>query len=330
MEKSPAGSAIFGVDRAMHASVQEIIEGWKSDFPQHFPGLVKTMLSSEGLKKYSEEDRKKLFASSLEAFNTLPWSHNKGPYHSKQAPNYINASRMWFDEKGEISHHKGMEVEAFTLQKNNLLYTDIACLLLLGMSLNSEEATVSILNLCINADKNKRQTLIKAFSAVLSKTTSLTRKWIKDNRLDASIGGNWDSRIAELLFNLPEFRIDAQKGTPKKLPSITTGDAPKLYSEEAFDVFLEYVLQYTQGLIKWMDPKREEDLVDFMLMVKQELPEYAERPSTQLYLQTINDILDTKKEPQQEERQGKLLHIGDVLPNVPPNTQWFRVRRIIQ
>lgn len=330
MEKPSPESAIFSVDQAVNASREEIIGNWKSYFPQYFPGFVKTMLSPQGLTDYSEEDRKKLFASSLEAFNTLPWSRFKGPYYSERTANYIDTFNMWFNEKGEIIRHKGMGDKPFAIQTDYLFYTDIACLLLLGMSLNSEEATTSILNLFNNVDKNKRNTLIKALNTVLPEKSS-TGKWIKDNRLDASIEGGWDSRIAELLFNLPEFRIDAQKGTPKKLPSFMTKDAPKLYSEEVFDVFLEYALQYAQSLIKWMDAKRERDLVDFMLMVRRDLPkEYVEKPSTKSCLQTINKILDERKNLQQEERQGKLLHVRDVLPHVPPDTQWFRVKGIMQ
>lgn len=258
------------------------------EFLAVFPNLVKSMLSPDGLEKFSPGSRAEMFKTSLARFSSS-FSFPKG--------------YQIFKEYGDV------------LQR-----TTNASIVLLGMSLPDEEqAMKDIIGSYKDMNKGRRSNFRQGLGLLLAKS-STARAWIKTNQLDQATGYEWDTQIAELILNLPEHSIDPSKDLPLKLPGIMGGRLSRIYSTEAIDIFLDYALEYENNLV--MSRERMDEIQDFITEVRRFPEKFVMKPSTQAGLIQLRQLI-RGAQFQHAPTLGNVASVRELLPN-PPRT--LRIR----
>jgi len=309
------------VDEYLHLSPDEQVQRWTSrEFVSVFPHMVQLMLSQKGLEKYSIEARTQMFMSSVRAIKELPLGEGIG-YEGCDGRAHIAARGISFDaEQNRVVGAKKPEDKHI----EDLLRIDLAGVVLLGMSMPDDEAAMEkIVEIFQTRNHRDRETLVLVFSRLLPMQSAVHR-WVKKHNLDIGTGKEWDSSVAELLLNLPLNAINVQANTPYKIPIELTGaDCPKFYSQEAFDVFLDYAVQLAQDLP--MSSSRRKSLVDFTLNVRRMPPEFVLQESTQIALKLIHERINSRPEKLNgKDEYGELPDAGNLLPRYEPKHRRFR------
>jgi len=136
-----------------------------------------------------------------------------------------------------------------------------ASILLIGMSLPDKERQSSLLiKTYQNMDQNRKYNLLTALGRLLAKNNPV-RTWIKENRLDAENGFDWDLELAYLLF----FGIYVQHAKNLTIPQEMKPGTLKNFSSQTRRVMLNFALEYTENLRR---SKLSAELSDFIMQME--------------------------------------------------------------
>lgn len=296
------------------ASQEERNKKWQAkEFSAIFPKFIKRVLSPQGLEIFSSKDRQEIFISTLETFLTLPWTPPRWWKHQEdEARQPIGALGLRFPESEEVFSRAGREHEE-EVNTDSLMNTEIASVLLLGMSLDDEEQAMREVVEFYQRLGPKRGSFRQSLGLLLVRD-NITRKWIKTNQLDVATGYEWDQQITELILNLPENVINPTKNLPQGLPKEMTYHLKTLYSMEAIDIFLDYAVIYVQSLP--MTKKRADQIQDFTLEVRRLPEDFVLAPPTQAVLIQLRQAI-IRQRLQPEPSPGKIPVARELLPQPP-------------
>ncbi|MDP2637861.1 MAG: hypothetical protein Q8P26_02275 [Candidatus Levybacteria bacterium] len=210
-------------------------------FNRNFPFMTIYLLSEEGRKTFDANDREGMLSSCLKVFGDIPWSPK---IHNQQRMPYVPSVNFSFTRNGEVTSGSKLHMK----ETDSLLRTNIAAILLLGMSLPEEKGKNKLFKFYKSLDKNKKNAFSRHIDLLLT-TNNASRAWIKDNDLDKSANFDWDTELSKIILTLPENKIDPEKQLPKKLSStLLNANLSTLYSNQTLEMFLEYVYSYAMSL----------------------------------------------------------------------------------
>ena len=304
------------ISKFINSSQQDREKMWTSkEFVISFPKLTQRMLSPEALERFKSDDRYTIFKSSLDIFKRRNFSgFQTGPANYNYTPTY----RLLFTKAGNIRTATDSDINESNKGDTPLQHTTLACVLLLGMSVENEtDAMREFLNFY-----DSRRYVRNIIDSLLVKTNA-TRSWIKENELDMATGYEWDTQLAELIVNLPEHLISSEKNHPRLLP--TEFRDIKLYSQEAVDVFIDYALIFAHTLP--LTQKRSLNIIDFIMYIRHLPSEFVMRPSTQAALAQLRKFAREKHGKKDNEKSdviGKMPTASELLPKPPRISQKFR------
>lgn len=274
--------------RYLLLSPDEQVKLWlKKEYCRLFPKIVKRMISPEGKDVFSEVQRGVFLARSLNALNKYNWTCQTYPNVEANVVPSIPASLLSFrcNDTNNQCDRDNLETE-FDINKDCLLRTDIASCILLALSMSDKEEALRNVMALSYKGKYRLMNLEQHLGLLLTKK-NITRKWIKENKLDSFVDCEWDSSIAELYLNLPDNRfIDKLLiSNHWRLPHpLKDADSANIYSTDSFLVFLEYVLQYSE--ISKVNNNRE--ILDFLLNVRHLPSEFLLQPEVLIYLKLLH------------------------------------------
>lgn len=239
------------LSQRIHAEVSEYIglsqdqrlERWtRPEFVKMFPKMTIYMLSPGGMRQYSQVEREEIFRSGLDIFSRLPAAAKKDEPHN------ASANFMLMDDGRMVgSGTLKSSSDRLGLKADSLLRTNLACILLLGMSCFDDKK----LSEEVNKHDLVEQRAFEQNLNVLLLTANITSRRISENpSLQKRLKESWHERIVALMFNLPQNKIDDAKG-PKQLPSVLGDpDSHQKYPEKILEAFLQYVIDYTHAVSK--------------------------------------------------------------------------------
>lgn len=232
----------LAIRNLLAASPEDLSKFWQNrTFLFEFPALAIYLIGSKGRTEFSEDQRADLFSLSLTTF-----LFNKD---RKLSGGYA------FTQDGQVvSRNKDERTDSLTKALT-------ASILLIGMSLPDKEIQSSLLiKTYQDMDQNRKSNLLSTLGRLLAKN-NITRTWIKENRIDADNGFDWDSELSRLLF----FGIYASAVEHFYIPKDMRQDVIKDFSLEARRVILNFALEYADKLKKSrFSPK----LWDFTVQMK--------------------------------------------------------------
>lgn len=223
-------------------------EEWKHKwqnptFTKAFPTLVEEYIFEKN--NLTEDQKKSIFESSLLSFLELPWKSGE--------PGAIAANRLLLRKNGEAEP---------------LLRAEIASLLLLGFSLSDREYVKNLVVANYRLLTYSKKDSFRQHVFRLITNNNVSRRQIKDNKLDSKNGFNWDKEVAELAL-----RLRYERGKPKpieELPLLLPAEFLSeldMFTPYAIIEFLNYAVDYVNRL-PIISPKRT-DLSEFIVRVEQ-------------------------------------------------------------
>lgn len=228
------------IQQFIQVSPEQQIEKWQSaEFATAFPHIVRRVLSAEGKTIFSLEDRKGLYYGSIHALSDF--SKRAKEFTTKERTE-MGMIKIYYDFANEQAIRRKVRENEINLEP--LYDTNLGGIILLGMSIpdtNDDIALHEVLELYKNYQAINYPIKIKDAIGRLLLNKSNVRMWVEKHKLAEATGQPWDATIADLLLSFPENKIDIANLLPAKLPSeMTTTNAFEDYSQEAYEIFLDY------------------------------------------------------------------------------------------
>lgn len=210
------------------------------EFLFSFPRMAIFAVSSKGRAEFSESQRVSLFALSLKTFLPNNKQTLSGYSFTKDGKvvtgNNSGTLIVVFDNQPELIG-QDQKTDSFTRALT-------ASILLIGMSLPDKERQRSLLiESYQNLSNDRKVNLVDSLGRLLAQN-NVTRTWIKENKLDADNGFDWDMELAYTLF----FGIYTSRIESIFVPQEMQQDVLKYCSLQTRGVMLNFALQYVEKL----------------------------------------------------------------------------------
>ena len=227
------------------ASPDNLSGYWQDkEFLFAFPKMAVYLISSEGRAKFSQDQRAGLFSLSLRTFSQ---NNNRGLTGCAFTADGSIVSR---DNQGNLVLQIASDNQPKLLSQDekteSFTKALTAAILLIGMSLTDREKQRSLLIKSYQELSNsKKNSFTESLGRLLAKNNPV-RTWVKENRLDADNGFDWDLELSHLLF----FGIYAFRIEHLPMPQEMQPDPLKNYSLQTRSVMLNFALEYAEHLNK--------------------------------------------------------------------------------
>lgn len=277
--------------RFLDGSLEDRLALWQQiEFVKLFPRITETLLKTDN----TEEERRIFFNSSLTAITTIPWSAKMG---ETSIPGQVN---------------KFFPDENIKTESDSLFRTDIASIILLGMSL--PEKSQAMTDILTSAKQFANNTIsFKNHLLQLILQRNATQQWITNNNLDKAAGDSWGRQIAELYVNLPPHsNIQREQFV---FPTGMKGDLINFYITDAVIVFTEYVLLVTNTIALSDLPRDSMPMLsEFIKLINNAHPQSE---TARIIYNKLRNTYETLTDPKTRQREP--------LPSdpIPPTTFQF-------